>query len=89
MPPSLSLNQSVKVTKGKYRGKTGKVYFYRQEGDSGRITLLLADGSSIYVDKEDIDFKFECIFIDVMIEPEERTNWKQYIKEIEEGDYYS
>lgn len=89
MPPALSLNQSVKVIKGKHKGKEGKVYFYRPEGDGGRITLLLADGNSIYVDKEDIDFKFEYVFIDVMMEPEERTAFKQYIKEIKEGDYYS
>ena len=79
----------MKVTKCKHRGKTGKVDFYRPEGDGGRITLLLADGSSIYVDQEDIDFKFEDVFIDVMMEAEKRAAFKQYIKEIKEGDYYS
>lgn len=84
-PPSLELNQEVKVVRGKYRGKKGKVFFYRTEGDGGRITLICDDGSYIYVDKEDINFKFDTICITVMMDEDERAAFKQRVKEIEEG----
>lgn len=85
MPPSLELNQEVKVVRGKHRGKKGKVSFYRTEGDGGRITLIRPDGSYIYVDQEDIDFKFECVSIVVMMDEEERAAFKARVKEIKEN----
>lgn len=83
--PSLEFNQPVKVVKGKHKGVKGNVYFYRTEGDGGRITLLLDDGSYIYVDKDDIDFKFEMVNITVMMDDEERVAFNQRVKEIKEG----
>lgn len=73
MPPSLELNQQVNVISGKHNGKSGKVVFYRPEGDGGRLTLLLPSNEEIYVDKDDIDFKFEWVEIVVMMEAEERA----------------
>ncbi len=84
--PCLKLNQPVKVIDGKHKGTEGNVYFYRTEGDGGRVTLLLKDGSYIYVDKDDIDFKFGMIEIMVMMDDDTRVAFKQRIKEIEEGD---
>jgi hypothetical protein len=73
------LNQQVKVVKGKHKGKKGEVFFYHPEGDGGRITLLLDNGSYIFVDKDEIDFKFEGVYIDVMMDEEEE---RAYLKEI-------
>jgi hypothetical protein len=83
--PCLKLNQPVKVIDGKHKGTEGNVYFYRTKGDGGRVTLLLKDGSYIYVDKDEIDYKFEMIEIIVMMDEEERTAFKQRIKDYEEG----
>lgn len=80
MEPSLKFNQLVNVVEGKHKGAKGNVYFYRTEGDGGRITLLLADGSYIYVDKDDIDFKFEMIDITAMMDDEEREEFAERIK---------
>src|SRR5262249_10334775 len=84
-PPSLELNQEVKVVRGKNRGKKGRVIFYRTEGDGGRLTLSLDNGQIIYVDKDDIDFQFDCISIVVMMDDEERAAFQQRVKEIKEG----
>ena len=75
------------VVEGQHKGKTGKVSFYRTEGDGGRLTLLLSDGTSIYVDKDEIDFKFTCIAIEVMMDTEERTAKRARIKELEENEW--
>lgn len=61
------------------------VSFYRTEGNGGRITLILPDGSYIYVDQEDIDFKFECVRITVMMDEEERAAFEARVKEIKEN----
>ncbi len=86
--PALKLHQEVKVVRGKHKGKQGKVHFYRTEGDGGRITII-TDTDTIYVDQEDIDFKFKAIEIIVMMDDDTRAEWLARIKEIEESDYYS
>lgn len=83
--PTLELDQHIKVVSGPHAGKEGKAYFYRTEGESGRLTILQEDGSYIYVSQEDIDFKFEGIRIVLMLPPDEREEFYARIKEIEEG----
>ncbi len=83
------LNQQVKVVQGKYTGKGGSVIFYRKEGkDGGRITLL-SDGQEIYVDQDDIDFKFEAVDILLMLEADERAEVQQKIDDMSNGNCYS
>ena len=89
MSPSLALNQQVKVVKGKHKGKTGNVTFYQIEGDGGRITLLLSDGKTIYVDKDEIDFKFEWVYIDVMVGEAERAYIKELARCMRDGECHS
>lgn len=88
-PPSLGVNQLVKVIAGKHQGSEGRAQFYRTEGNGGRIKLRLEDGKEIYVDKEEIDLKFDYVESDLMMEEEEREAYYQYINEIREGEYLS
>ena len=83
--PNLELNQSVKVKKGEHKGKKGKVVFYRSEGNDGRLTLVCPDGSVIYVNGKDIDYKYETVNIKLMMTEEERIAFEVRIKEYEEG----
>lgn len=84
--PALKLNQSVKVIQGKHQGKEGKVSYYHPEGTGGRITLLLSDGSLIYVDKEDVDFKFEWVEIVAMMDEEQRAEFNEVVRRYKEGN---
>lgn len=89
MPPSLTLNQQVNVVSGKHNGKSGKVVFYRPEGDGGRLTLLLPNNEEIYVDKEDIDFKFEYVEMLLMMEAEERAYVQELNRAYKAGETHS
>jgi len=83
------LNQQVKVVKGKHKGKKGKVFFYHPEGDGGRITLLLDNGSYIFVDKDEIDFKFEWAEVILMMEGEERAYVQEMARAYRDDETYS
>ncbi len=87
--PSLVLNQQVKVVQGKHKGKAGQVVFYRPEGDGGRLTLILPDGKTVYVDKDDIDFKFEWVEVILMMEGEERAYVQELSRAIRNGECHS
>lgn len=84
-PPNLELHQIVKVIKGKHKGKSGKVYYYQP----GRITLNLDDGTTVYVDKEDINFKFESVSINLMMDEEERAYLKELARAYRDGECHS
>lgn len=84
--PSLELNQQVKVIKGKHKGKKGNVIFYQTEGIGGRITLQLDNSKSIYVNNDEIDFKFEAISILLMCSEDERAEIQQKIKDMQDGN---
>ncbi len=82
--PTLELNQVVNVVTGKYAGRSGKVHFVRNEGDSTRITLI--DGKEyLYVSCHEIDFKFEAVEVALYLPDEERAEWFRRIEENEEG----
>lgn len=81
----MELNQPVNVVKGKHTGTKGNVCFYRTEGDGGRITLLSADGSHIYVDKDEIDFKFDSVSITLMMTDDERAEFDHRLKGLEKN----
>lgn len=68
---------------------TGQVVFYRTEGDGGRLTLLLPEGKTIYVDKDDIDFKFEAVEIVLMMEAEERAYVQELSRAMRDGECHS
>lgn len=81
MPPSLELNQQLKVARGKHQSKEGKAVYYH----GNIITLLLPDGSEIYVDQDDIDFKFDAVAVTLMMDEDERAEFEEVVKRYKEG----
>jgi ribosomal protein S4E len=79
----------VKVVQGEHKGETGQVVFYRTEGDGGRLTLLLADGKTIYVSHDEIDFKFEAFEITLGMEAEERAYVQELSRQMRDGECHS
>lgn len=75
----------MKVKKGNHKGESGIVYFYRREGDHGRLTLITPSGKHIYVNSDEIDYKFTTVSIELMMDAEERAAFRQRIKEIKEN----
>lgn len=51
--------------------------------------MLLPDGKTIYVDKDDIDFKFEAVEIVLMMEAEERAYVQELSRAYKAGETHS
>lgn len=86
--PSLRLNQEVNVISGPHAGKKGKAYAARDEGKSFRLTLFDDEGNFLYVNTEEIDFKFETVDIILVLPEDERAGWLARIEQLKDNIYY-
>ena len=74
--PSLEWKQIVNVVSGKHVGRSGKVERVRGEGEHGmRIELVDDAGDRFFVDKEEIDHKFEAVQVVLYMDDDERAEF--------------
>ena len=82
LPPNLQYLQEVTVTSGRHQGEKGKVHATKHEGNSLRIELRTDGGTIVFVDQDEIDFKFETVDAVLMMSEDEREEFLEKINYI-------
>jgi hypothetical protein len=82
---SLKFNQLVHVIAGKHIGKSGRAYFVNNDN----VQLKMEDNSFIFVDREDMNYKWTFADVQLFMPEDERAEWEQKIKDIQDHGYQS